>query len=194
MRSYEFLFVLGNLEKAGLIKRRDMLWMDSTSPFNSLRKSLILVHAEVDTVEPNDVSYVSSGYAPLSIRLLQTAVQGWSGKEDILRELPGRMLDVTQHVPPEDLATAMKRSPGLSLGTLAATLSPSSSTASAVNPNTASVSNVRKPTLMVLFVGGVTYMEIAALRFLSKRQSFPYHILCCTTKVVNGTTLLKSLS
>lgn len=183
------MLVLGNLEKAGLIKRRDTLWMDSTSPFNSLRKSLILIHAEVDTVEPNDISYVSSGYAPLSIRLLQTAVQGWTGKDEILREIPGRMLDVTQYVPPEDLATAMKRSPGPNLGSLAANISSTSS--SATNPASG---NTRKPTLMVLFVGGVTYMEIAALRFLSKRQSFPYHILCCTTKVVNGTTLLKSLA
>ena len=48
--------------------------------------------------------------------------------------------------------------------------------------------------LIVYFVGGVTFMEIAALRLLSKRESFPYSILICTTKVVSGKSLLQSLS
>jgi hypothetical protein len=52
----------------------------------------------------------------------------------------------------------------------------------------------QKPVLLLYFVGGVTFMEIAALRFLSKRPSFPYNIVCCTTEIVNGTTLLQSLS
>jgi vacuolar protein sorting-associated protein 33A len=178
-RSYEYLFLLRNLEKIGLLRRRETLWMDSASPFNSLRKSLILINAEVNTVEPDDVSYVSSGYAPLSVRLVQAAVQGWRGKEDtVLKELPGRLVDVTQHYPPEDLPAAVKRPKGPSLGSLASEGS----------------NSARKPTLMVLYVGGVTHMEIAALRYLSRRPTFPYHIICVTTKVVNGSTLLRSLS
>jgi len=170
--------VLRNLEKIGLLRRRETIWMDAASPFNTLRKSLILINAEVNTVEPDDVSYASSGYAPLSVRLVQSAVQGWKNKDEALKELPGRLVDVTQYDPPEDLATAVKRTPGSSLGGLAADISGS---------------NARKPTLIVMFVGGVTYMEIAALRFLSKRPSFPYHIICVTTKVINGSTLLRSL-
>ncbi|CAB9500213.1 protein sorting-associated protein 33A [Seminavis robusta] len=177
---YEYLFVLRNLEKIGVLRRRETLWMDSTSPFNSLRKSLILINAEVNTVEPDDVSYVSSGYAPLSVRLVQAAVQGWRGKEDtVLKELPGRLVDVTQHYPPEDLSTAVKRPKGPSLGNLAADRG---------------AGTTRKPTLMIMFVGGVTHMEIAALRYLSNRPKFPYHIICVTTKVINGSTLLRSLS
>jgi hypothetical protein len=175
---YEFLFVLNDLEKVGLIRRRETLWMDNASSFNTLRKSLVLINAEVDTVEPDDVSYVSSGYAPLTVRLVQSAVQGWAGKEDIVKELQGRLIDVTQHHPPEDLATAMKRSPVGSLGSLA---------------KSTPVTSSKKPTLIVFYLGGVTYMEIAALRFLSKRPIFPYHIVIVTTKVINGTTLLQSL-
>lgn len=177
---YEYLFVLRNLEKIGILRRRETIWMDSASPFNTLRKSLILINAEVNTVEPDDVSYVSSGYAPLSVRLVQSAVQGWRGREEsVLKEIPGRLVDVTQHHPPEDLATAAKRPHGPSLGTMASEI---------VGTGT------RKPILMVMYVGGVTHMEIAALRFLSKRPSFPYHIICVTTKVINGGTLLRSLS
>ena len=154
--------------------------MDSASPFNTLRKSLILINAEVNTVEPDDVSYVSSGYAPLSVRLVQSAVQGWRNKEDsVLKELPGRLVDITQYNPPEDLTAAVKRPQGPSLGALAAETGGTSA---------------KKPTLIVMYVGGVTHMEIAALRFLSKRPTFPYHIICVTTKVINGSTLLRSLS
>ena len=176
---YEHLFVLHNLEKAGLLRRREGLWMDTASPFNTLRKSLILINAEVDTVEPDDVSYVSSGYAPVTVRLLQTAVKGWSGREDILKEVPGRLIDVTQQNPPEDLAAALKRP---------SSKEPLGSTSA--EP----VQGTKKPVLMVLYVGGVTYLEIAALRFLSKRSSFPYHIIICTTKIINGNTALRSLS
>ena len=69
---YQFLPVLHDLEKLGWIKRKDTLFLDSTrSPFQAIKRNLILIHAEVDTVEPDDVSYVSSGYAPLSVRLVQ---------------------------------------------------------------------------------------------------------------------------
>lgn len=158
------------------MKRRETLWMDSASPFSTLRKAMILVNPEVDTVNPDDISYVSSGYAPLTVRLVQMAIRGWTGKEEIVRELPGRLLDIEQHYPPEDLASTLKRpNPSQSLGALAKEAN-------------------RKPTLMVVLVGGVTHMEIAALRFLSKRPTFPYHIFCVTTKIINGNTLLQSLN
>lgn len=176
---YEFLFVLNDLEKVGLIRRRETLWMDSAGSFNSLRRSLILINAEVDTVEPDDVSYVSSGYAPLTVRLIQSAIQGWNGKEDIVKELQGRLIDISQVNPPQDLESAMKKSPSGSLGTLAKSNGNSGGT--------------KKPTLVVFYLGGVTLMEIASLRFLSKRPTFPYHIVCVTTKVINGSTLLQTL-
>ncbi|GAX11505.1 hypothetical protein FisN_22Lh196 [Fistulifera solaris] len=178
---YEYLFILGNLEKAGLLRRRDGLWIDTTSPFNNLRKSLILINAEVDTVEPDDVSYVSSGYAPISVRLIQTAMKGWNGRDEILREIPGRIVDVEQHSPPQDLASALKTPPNKTLGALA-------------EVEVADGVKGKKPVLIVTYVGGVTFTELAALRFLSKRPSFPYHIVCLTTKVMNGCSFLQSLS
>ena len=103
-------------------------------------------------------------------------------KEDILRELPGRLLDIQQCHPPLDLSTTLKlQTPpkGESLGTYA--------------KNSTKVRRGKKPTLIVVYLGGITYMEIAALRFLSKRDTFPYHIIMVTTRVMNGSTLLKSL-
>jgi len=177
---YEFLVVLHNLEKVGMLRRRETIW-DSSSPFSTLRKSLILINAEVNTVDPDDISYVSSGYAPLTVRLIQSALNGWSGQEEALRELPGRLVDIVQQYPPIDLASAMNKHK-----------SPTRPTLGELAKN--NTEGKRKPTLLVFFVGGVTYMEIAAIRFLSKRSSFPYHIICCTTNVINGSTLLQSLS
>ena len=173
---YEYMFVLNNLEKAGLVRRRE--WMDSAAPFSNIRKAMILINAEVDPVDPDDVSYVSSGYAPLSVRLLQTAVKGWKGKEEFLKDVPGRLVDIMQQSPPQDFASSLQNKPTQSLGAFAE---------SRMQGN-------KKPALVIVYVGGVTYMEIAALRFLSKRGSFPYHIVIVTTKVINGTTLLESLS
>jgi vacuolar protein sorting-associated protein 33A len=172
---YEYMFVLNNLEKAGLVRRRD--WMDSAAACSNIRKAMILINAEVDPVDPDDISYVSSGYAPLSVRLLQTAIKGWNGKDEFLKDLPGRLVDVVQESPPQEFKAALTNKPTQSLGDLAK-----------------SKSGTKKPTIIMVYVGGVTYMEIAALRFLSKRASFPYHIVIVTTKVVNGTTLLESLT
>jgi hypothetical protein len=186
---YEYLFVLTHLERAGLLKRREGIFgvMEKASPYNKLRDHLALIHAEVDTVEPDDISYVSSGYAPLTVRLIQYAAGGWSGgRDDILREIPGRFIDVLQPYPPEDLETTRKRpvTTGTTYGSLAVV----------PPPIVVARETKRKPVLMVMYLGGVTYMELAALRFLSKRQSFPYHIICITTKIINGGTFLQSLN
>jgi vacuolar protein sorting-associated protein 33A len=189
---YQFLPVLHDLEKLGWIKRKDTLFLDSTrSPFQSIRRNLILIHAEVDTVEPDDVSYVSSGYAPLSVRLVQSAMQGWGDKKDALQELfssvgSGRLLDIEQTNPPQDLAATLKEQPPQlvfkkeSLGAYA-------------KNKLASSGGKRKPTLVVVYVGGITYMEIAALRFLSKRDTFPFHIVIVTTQVLNASKMLQQL-
>lgn len=186
---FEFVVILNNLETAGLLRRKETVFaLDSASPFATLRKHLRLINAEVNATEPDDVSYVSSGYAPLTARLVEVAVTiGWAGKDEALRELPGRLVDITQrNHPPEELSSAMKRNPGPSLGTLARS--------KGGDAGAGSGSSEKKPVLLVCFVGGVSFMEIAALRLLTKRPSFPYSIMILTTKVIGGRSMLKSLA
>jgi len=174
---YEYALKLHYLEQLGWIRRRDTFFEAAT--FGTLRKSLILIHPEVNTLEPDDVSYVSSGYAPLSVRLVQAAMQGWTkSRADVWKDLPGRCVDVEPTWPPQELSylLQMQSKPKPSLGEIA---------------KSAFAQTNRKPVLMVFFVGGISYMEIAALRFLSKRQSFPYRIIMITTKIVNGNTMLQ---
>jgi hypothetical protein len=50
-----------------------------------------------------------------------------------------------------------------------------------------------KKVMVVYFIGGVTYMEIAALRFISKQDYCPFDIIVATTKLLNGNSMIKSL-
>lgn len=50
-----------------------------------------------------------------------------------------------------------------------------------------------KKTMLLFVVGGLSYLEVAALRFLSQDPNFPYRILIATTKLVNGSALINSL-
>lgn len=48
-------------------------------------------------------------------------------------------------------------------------------------------------TTLVFFLGGVTYAEIAALRFLSQMEDGGTEYIIATTKLINGTSWIKSL-
>jgi hypothetical protein len=45
---------------------------------------------------------------------------------------------------------------------------------------------------LVIFIGGVTFAEISALRFLSAQEGMKYDFIVATTKLINGQNLLKT--
>jgi hypothetical protein len=51
----------------------------------------------------------------------------------------------------------------------------------------------QKKVMLVVLLGGVSYLELSAFRFLSADPQFPFRIVVATTKVMNGSTLLESL-
>jgi hypothetical protein len=55
------------------------------------------------------------------------------------------------------------------------------------------VSKTKKKVMVVYMVGGLTYLEIAALRHLSRHPTYPYSIIMATTKLVNPNTLLAGM-
>ncbi|ELR21297.1 vacuolar protein sorting 33 [Acanthamoeba castellanii str. Neff] len=80
---YNHIGTLSNLEQLGLIKK-----YDGSPPFASIKKTMRLIVTDVDEKDPKDIAYVYSGYAPLSVRLIEAAVKGeWQLKE--LRKLKG---------------------------------------------------------------------------------------------------------
>ncbi|CAB41098.1 vacuolar protein sorting-like protein [Arabidopsis thaliana] len=70
---FEHVVTLNNLEKAGLLKKQEF-----KSNWLTVKRTLKLIVEDTDTSRPNDIAYVYSGYAPLSIRLIQQAIHsGW---------------------------------------------------------------------------------------------------------------------
>uniref|UniRef100_A0AAQ5ZZT2 VPS33A core subunit of CORVET and HOPS complexes n=1 Tax=Amphiprion ocellaris TaxID=80972 RepID=A0AAQ5ZZT2_AMPOC len=154
---YEHILTLNNLEKGGLLKPQT----SSRNNYPTIRKTLKLWMEDANEQNPNDISYVYSGYAPLSIRLTQVLARpGWRSIEEVLKMLPGPHFEERQQLPS---GLHKKRQQG------------------------------ENRTTLVFFLGGVTYAEIAALRFLSQMEDSGMEYIIATTKLVNGTTWIKSL-
>jgi vacuolar protein sorting-associated protein 33A len=129
---YDHLTTFDSLERAGLLLLRPT---SAKSNYSSLRKALKLIVDDVDEQKPDDIAYVYSGYAPLSIRLVQCIIQkpvmlaaqaanapqgrlvntlssfpnamGWRGFEEPLKLVRGRTFDEIQKQ--EDKAIRAKR-------------------------------------------------------------------------------------
>ncbi|XP_055652336.1 vacuolar protein sorting-associated protein 33A isoform X2 [Falco peregrinus] len=154
---YEHVLTLNNLEKAGLLKPQT----SGRNNYPTIRKTLRLWMDDVNEQNPNDISYVYSGYAPLSVRLAQLLARpGWRSIEEVLKMLPGPHFEERQQLP---TGLQKKRQHGENRVTL------------------------------VFFLGGVTYAEIAALRFLSQMEDGGTEYVIATTKLINGTSWIKSL-
>lgn len=174
---YQHVLTLHNLERLQLFLPRSspmasMIPMAGSSGttgnktnYTTLRKQLRLIVDEVNEHNPNDIAYVYSGYAPLSVRLVQCILQkqyllsmikgtgaagvsgistgshGWRGFEEAVKHARGQSFD--EHQKGEDKAVKAR---ALLSGT------------------------GQKKTVFVVFVGGVTFTEIAALRFIAKQE------------------------
>jgi len=278
---YQHIFTLSNFERSGLLRRKDTVLVDTSVPvWQTLRKNLRLIDERVNVTSPDDISYVSAGYAPLLVRLIQSLAIGnnnsWvssssstitnsssitstitsAAVQEALRLLPGPVLELSQNLSKaEEFNEAVTRSAseasnaisnsnmtsinntsfgGTALSTAAlfnytAGILSSSTTAANVgnmsdnthlnNDEKYSVDNINgetessgdnssssdnaadmshnnlfaKKVMVVCVVGGLSYLEIAAFRFLSKDPAFPFRIVMATTKVVSGSTFLSSM-
>ncbi|KAI0778775.1 Sec1-like protein [Trametes elegans] len=182
---------------------------ESKFPYSSLRKSLRLLIEDPDPLEEleNDISYVYSGFAPISVRLVQCVAQkggvlsnpalekdkkpaggedgsrrassapmvqahpivGWKGFEDVVTSIPGETVDIVQKLPGGQDGSAL---PPVS---------------------TLMLPRERTTTTVVFFLGGVTYTEIAALRWVA-RQNKGRRFLIATTGIINGNSMIDSIA
>ncbi|KYQ52856.1 Vacuolar protein sorting-associated protein 33A [Trachymyrmex zeteki] len=161
---YQHLPTILNLEKAGLLKQQQ-----SVRQYAVLRKALRLTVEDESEVTPKDISYVHSIYAPLSVRLAEQLVQpnGWQGLNDMMGLLPGPTISSV----PYNLLSSTRR-----------------------NSITSEDSSSEPPKLiLVFFIGGCTFAEISALRFLSQQEELNVEFVVATTRLINGNTFLTSL-
>ena len=176
---YQHVLTLAGLEKLQLLHSRSSpvaamvpiagggANIGTKTNYTYLRKSLRLIVDEVNEHDPNDIAYVYSGYAPLSIRLVQCilqkqyltsitrggsannppaavsggASQGWRGFDEAVKHVRGATFDESQTG--EDKAVKAR-----------SLLSGSG----------------EKKTVFVVILGGITFTEIAALRFIAKKE------------------------
>uniref|UniRef100_A0A2N9FGU9 Sec1 family protein n=1 Tax=Fagus sylvatica TaxID=28930 RepID=A0A2N9FGU9_FAGSY len=68
--------------------------------------------------------------------------------------------------------------------------SPSFDTLQAANID--KVADGRRSLVLVVFIGGVTFAEISALRFLSAQEGMAYDLIVGTTKIVSGHSLAET--
>ncbi|KAK3675693.1 Vacuolar protein-sorting-associated protein 33 [Recurvomyces mirabilis] len=191
---YQHLITLANLEKAGLLIPREShrgylnpisgSAGQTATDWNAVRNGLHLWIDEVEESEPNDIAYAFSGYAPLSVRLVQAVLQksylqnlvspprsgappstltgtGWRGFEDVLARIKGATVDVVQRGHDADVSHARSVLRGSKEG-----------------PRTS----------IVFFLGGVTFAEVAALRFMSGEieKASGRKLVIATTGMVSG--------
>ncbi|KAF9486502.1 Sec1-like protein [Pholiota conissans] len=172
-------------------------------PYAQLRKSLRLLIDDnpesLDEIE-NDISFVYSGYAPISIRLVQCVAQkGGVISNPAEKEKTGGA-DVSNMADPkkismgkvqahpivgwkgfEDVVSAI---PGQ---TVEITQRSSSKVSSS------SLGSAQDTTTVVFFLGGCTYTEIAALRWVG-RQNRGRNFLIATTGIISGASIIDGIA
>ena len=148
---FQSIILWNNLEKIKMIKKKD-----GNDYYKSIKKKLDLIKQDVNVYEPNDPSYVFSGYCPISIKLIQSIFKkGWIGIKESLNKIPGESFY------PDDES-------------------------SIINPKYNS--NI----VLLVFIGGISYSEIACIRYLNKE--FPkMRFIILTTCVINAKRIFDTL-
>ena len=148
---FQELFLWNNLEKANILKSPE-----GSNYYMDIDRKLKLIYEDVNLNEPNDISYSYSGYAPISIRLIERAVtKGWKSIEDILYKLPG------EYNFPKDESEIVKESKDIKY-------------------------------FLLVFIGGITYGELSAVRYLNKKLKNKKFIIM-TTGMINYKKIFNSL-
>ncbi|KAF7302551.1 hypothetical protein HMN09_00889600 [Mycena chlorophos] len=172
-------------------------------PFTGLRKSLRLLIDDtpeaLDEVE-NDISFVYSGYAPISVRLVQCVAQ----KGGVLSNPAEREKEKgDKQAQPQIKAQAHPIAGWRGFEDVLATIpgqtvdivqSGKGGASALTAPMASLLRPLQKPTTtVVFFFGGCTYTEIAAIRWVG-RQNRGRRFLVATTGIISGNSLFESIS
>lgn len=125
-------------------------------------------------------------YAPLTIRIVEQSLKllGWQSLQDVLASLPGPTFEDYQS---NSLNSNSNATFGLTTGGV-----PSTTATRRRGSLTSEISQSDMPrVILVFFLGGCTFAEISALRFLAQEDQNVEFIIA-TTKLINKNTFLDS--
>jgi len=170
---FEHILTLEHLERCGLLRSGGQGVLSFAGlggggkawPWSSLRNDLGLVAQAVDVQHPSSPHYLTSGYAPLSSHIAHLAAKDAWGGQAAMKSVEGPSLSLLQ-LPGQQTTQAAQDA------YVRATTSTSAGASSAAD------TDVRR-TVIVAFVGGVSYLEVAALRFISEHGK--RHCCCFIT-------------
>ena len=167
---YQKIFLFRDLEMLGWLKEKQIIKnlkniIDLT--YSQIYEKMNLVkERKQQKLEVEDCSYVLSGFTPISLKIIESAVYGkWNTIIDILRKMPG----ITNFPNDESVIS---------------------------NP-------IKDRNLMfIIFIGGVTYTEIEAIRFLNRKFNEEHlrgkrkkktQFIILTTAILNSKKILENL-
>ena len=171
---YQEIVTLMNLQEAGLLKEKNKKAIGYFDwNWNKIKESYQLVNEEFDFRNPDDISYVFNGCAPLSVRIIElvlknslSAMSQAYGKS--MLKLVG-LTDDKIRIPANEGKFFNPQSSG-----------------NAPRP----VFKARR--ILIYFIGGITYAEIAAIRHLQNLNP-QFKFIIATTSIINGESALTQL-
>ena len=89
---YQKIFLFRNLEALGWLKEKDKLSLKSAfkSDYRTICENLNLIYKDFKIGKTDDLSYIKSGFCPISLKLIEKAGEGeWTSIKDSLNLIPG---------------------------------------------------------------------------------------------------------
>ncbi|GMF13753.1 unnamed protein product [Phytophthora lilii] len=147
---HELMFSFRSLERIGVLFECNpsvgLLGSSSEAAFSFhyVAQNLSVIDVDVNIKNPKNAAFVTSGYAPISARLVEEILKHshWRGIDHVMSRLPGPRAEV--HLAANDRQDR-------------------TSNTDEVKP----AKPKKKAVVVVAFVGGVTFVEIAALRWIA---------------------------
>ena len=208
---YQHLLTLGNLEKTGLLYQRGSAFSTSRTATNiqptnytQVRKQLHLIVDEINESEPEDIAYTYSGYAPLSVRLVQCVLDKQKiaslGSSSSFASSATSTIGTAGGSGPAPSTAALSSSHGFRpfddavravRGATADVSQSGEERAMRARMSLAGQSPNEQRTVLVFYLGGVCRAEISALRFVARQVK--KRIVVCTTNVISGNGMMDAL-
>ena len=87
---FQNIFLLRDLEHLGWLKEKTYIKNLIDMSYEKICQKLELVDPNLDDIKLDNLYYVMNGFCPLSLRLIEKAVEGkWNKIQDIIKNMPG---------------------------------------------------------------------------------------------------------